>query len=190
MWFLISALLAAWNAMRNVMKTKQITFFLLISTVILSCQNTGQKKDVSQPQEIIPTDTCTNLDYDDGVITHGFDFEDIDTITLKRFVKGSNFTTLLDNYIEKQIFFPITDSARMYRSLSFKQPINNSYDWQIIFSNKMVFNITDMKIKLKPHFITDRSVWWCELDSFNVNGTPNSGGNLFIVKPGFKYNFK
>ncbi|MGZ4079550.1 MAG: hypothetical protein ACXVDW_19305, partial [Bacteroidia bacterium] len=155
-------------------------FLLLTLIIIISCSNSVSEKKqndiilIKEKDSIHAIDysekvTCSSIDYTDGIMTHGFsNFKDVATIILKRYKKGSDFKVLLNTYEEKQRYYPITDSVRMERFLNFSQPINTAFDWQVVFSNKMVFNISDIKIELKPHFIKDRSVWWCEIYSFVV----------------------
>jgi len=144
---------------------KQMLTILMAAAVISSCG----KKCLCPPEIIVP-----------GYV--GYNSSEIDTIVIKRFTRGSNFSQALDSIVltaNNSANLTDGDTTRIISTnLDFR--ITENYDWQIRnpFDNRAI-QISEIEIdEQESHcgglFSWDRQACTSPVSSFKKNGVPST----------------
>lgn len=138
-------------------------------------------------------DSCSNIDLT-GIETQGFLYQDIDTILIEKFEKGSNFKEGIasfyvypkDVYKDTNIYIGSINGDTT-REVEFD--FNTYYDWNIKFPNDLNYKIYAMKVAFHFHNTMFEKISYCEMDSYVINGDTIHDKQVVIRKVRHKNDF-
>jgi hypothetical protein len=134
-------------------------------------------------------DDCDVLEYRDPIITHGFEFSEIDTVWVSTYVRGSEFKKLITKeFLLTDKFIRDTIRKERYINLSrLKSLPKSNQDWRIKIGDTLIYDITEIKTDNVQHRVMVGYVNMCEIVSYKFNGKEKGRGNIFIQKSRFIY---
>ena len=141
--------------------------------------------------------------------TYGFDFNEIDTVTIVSFTKNSKFRASIDSYVVYLTPEDLFSNTSLGDDITSRLPtmgeelinlIKNdpsktfvfnraqlvcSKDYLVKFGSKYVFKITGMESR-KMYVNYQKKIKVCGLYSYQINGLRRYFHNLILIKPNTK----
>lgn len=150
------------------MKTPAILLFAVVMTIVLhSCVCHGSN---------------TGSDYQFSITLQGFSDSDVTPLTLKSYVKGSNFTTLLDSTVYPNLANGTTTHFILVQD-------NDSTDYQVkikVLQNGVdtaaYYNISNITYRLVKGYDCTKGQQFHTLSGYNLNGESLSASGDVLIQ--------
>lgn len=148
---------------------KNIVIVLFIAITINSCGTQSPK----------PNSNCPDEDMHGNIYT-GFSIEELDTIFIRKYKKGDEFKTFIEEYIENPKH-RVQKKYENYINIEYSKPLNTAFDYQIIVNGHSYY-IKDFKVDWDIKSTMTDKKYACQIKSCIINDSLDEFGDCILDK--------
>jgi hypothetical protein len=172
------------------MKLKiHIPNILFILLAVYSCGSRTEPK--RSPGEPHSDSKCNAINH--CLISYGFDYTSVKTVTYRIYKKGTDFKEFIKEYkstMDRDFLAEEKpdswNNKRKERSINIPKEINADVDFILITADSLEYRISEIESDWQQFYGNEYLGWGCDMKSYKVNGVKGNS-NIHIFKPGYVF---